>query len=418
MNKLKNGVKKILAGKGKYIVIGLVVLVAIVGLSQGASGVDVQGTTVDVGTVQSYVEEVGDFEAKTAITMNGRVAGVVEAVLKVEGDQVKAGDLLITLDQGDQLLLIQGTEAEIAAVYAELAEAGRADKNKVAQVQSQIALAQNIYVQSKENYDNNKVLYDSGAVSKADLDTSKRSYQDSLQSLRIAQNDLTLLTKGVSESVKKRYESQIQGLTAKLELEKRQLEQMSIKAPIDGIVTDKFVKVGDVVNFGTPIIEVSDPSAFHITSDLLVSDAGNIQTGYKVVISDPESDQEWLGEISKIYPKAFTKLSDLGIEQKRIKVEIAPVDMTFNRFGYEFDLKIIFEEKTDVLRCKDSAVFKIDDASYVFEVKNGKTHLASVTVGLEGEEYLEVLEGLEEGTKLVQSPGNSIEENMKVTLKE
>ena len=51
------------------------------------------------------------------------------------------------------------------------------------------------------------------------------------------------------------------------------------------------------------------------------------------------------------------------------------------------------------------------------ENERGKTVLAPITVGLEGEEYVEILEGLSEGDLLVQSPGNDLEEGMKVTLK-
>lgn len=417
MNKIKALAKWVFSGKKKYISIAIVIITIGFAASQNAPGTEVQGTIVDIGSVQRYVTEVGNFEAKTSITLNARLAGVVESVYKVEGDLVKAGDILVELDKGDQLLLIQGTEAEIDAVYADLSEVGRADGNKVSQIKSKIAQAQNHYIASKEAYDNNQVLFESGAISKLDLDTSKRNYQNSLESLHIAQNDLTFLTKGVSDPVKNRYESQIEALTAKLELEKRQLEQMSIKAPMDGMVTDKFVEIGDAVGFGTAIEEVSDPNAFHITSDLLVSDAANAEVGYKVKISDPETEAAWIGRIDKIYPKAFNKVSDLGIEQKRIKVEITAEDMVFDKFGYEFDLKIIFEDREDVLRCKDSAVFKIDNQDYVFKVVSSKTVLTPVTLGLEGEEYVEILEGLSEGDAIIQSPGNAMEEGLKVILK-
>ncbi|MBN2897560.1 MAG: efflux RND transporter periplasmic adaptor subunit [Clostridia bacterium] len=418
MKTIGKWIKWLWAGKKKYVVVAAVVVgVMVAAMGMKGSGLELQGTVVDTGVVQSYVEEVGDFEAKQAITLNGRVSGVVETIHHVEGDTVKAGDVLIELDKGDQLLLIQSTEAEIDAIYAELAEAGRADSNRIAQIKSKIAVAQNASIESKEVYDDNGLLYESGAISKVDLDNSKRDYEDSLQSLRIAQNDLTLLTKGVSESVQKQYESRIQALNAQLELEKRQLNQMSIQAPMDGVVTDKFVEIGDAVSFGTPIVEVSNPSAFQVVSDLLVSDAAGVKVGYKVIITDPESDEEWLGKIAKIYPKAFTKVSDLGIEQKRIKVEIEPEAMAFEKYGYEFDLKIIFEEKEAVLRCKDSALFKIDGQDYVFKVVGGKATLAPVTIGLEGEEYVEIFEGLSEGDMLVQSPGNELAEGMKVKIK-
>lgn len=409
--------KKLISGKRKYIGISIVVVIIGMAMSQGGDGVEVQGTSVDTGSVQRYVEEVGEFTAKTAITMNGRVTGVVEKVLKVEGDTVKMGEVLILMDLKDQLLKIQGTEAGIDAVYAELAEAGRADGNRVAQVKSQIALAQNVYVKSKEDNDNNELLYASGAISKSDRDSGQRVYQDSLQSLRIAQNDLSLLTKGVSESVKKQFESRISALNSTLEIEKRQLEQMQIKAPIDGVITDKFVKQGDVINFGTPIIEVSDPVAFHVTSDLLVSDARKAKVGYKVIISDPETDAQWQGEITKIYPKAFSKLSDLGIEQKRVKVEVDSKNMDFDRFGYEFDLKIIFEEHQDVLRCKDSAVFQIDGIAHVFKAVEGRIVLTPIEIGLQGEEYVEIISGLALDDEIVQSPGNALEEGLKVIIK-
>lgn len=417
MKKVKVIGKKLLKGKKKYIVVGILIVVIGMAMSQGGESVEVQGSTVDIGSVQRYVEEVGEFTAKNAITVNGRVSGVVDTIHKIEGDSVKAGDIIMILDQEDMKIQIQGTEAEIDAVYAELAEAGRMDGNLVAQLKSKIALAQNTYVKSKESYETNEALYSSGAISKQDRDNYKRDYEDSLQNLRIAQNDLTLITKGISESLRKQYESRINVLMAKLELEKRQLQQMEIKAPIDGIVTDKFVKVGDVINFGTALVEVSDPENYHITSDLLVSDAGNAEVGYKVIISDPETDGQWQGVISKIYPKAFSKLSDLGIEQKRVKVEIEPMDMIFDRFGYEFDLKIIFEEKEEILRCKDSAVFEIDGTPYVFKVTDGRAVLAPVSIGLEGEEYVEILSGLAQGDQIVQTPGNDLEEGMKVILK-
>jgi HlyD family secretion protein len=417
MKAVKKVMGRFLPEKKKYIVVGLLVVAVAIGLNQGGTGLEVQGTTVDIGVVQRYVEEVGEFTAKTAITVNGRVSGVVESVYKVEGDPVKAGDLIMELDKKDMEIQITGTEAEIDAVYAELAEAGRTDKNEVSQVKSRIALAQNTYVKSKEDYERNQVLFESGAVSKTDLDTSKRLFEDSEESLKIAQNDLTLLTKGISDSLKKQYESRIGALTAKLELEKRQLEQMSIKAPIDGILTDKYATRGDTVSFGSPLVEVSDPNAFHVTADLLVSDAGKTKVGYKVLITDPEGTGQWMGKINKIFPKAFTKLSDLGIEQKRVKVEIGTEDMIFDRFGYEFDIKIIFEEKEAILRCKDSAVFQIDGAYYVFKVVDGQTVLTEITIGLEGEEYVEVISGLSVGDAIVQSPGNDIEEGMRVILK-
>lgn len=417
MKAVKKVMGRFLPEKKKYIVVGLLVVAVAIGLNQGGTGLEVQGTTVDIGVVQRYVEEVGEFTAKTAITVNGRVSGVVESVYKVEGDPVKSGDLIMELDKKDMEIQITGTEAEIDAVYAELAEAGRTDKNEVSQVKSRIALAQNTYVKSKEDYERNQVLFESGAVSKTDLDTSKRLFEDSEESLKIAQNDLTLLTKGISESLKKQYESRIGVLTAKLELEKRQLEQMSIKAPIDGILTDKFATRGDTVSFGSPLVEVSDPNVFHVTADLLVSDAGKTKVGYKVLITDPEGTGQWMGKINKIFPKAFTKLSDLGIEQKRVKVEIGTEDMIFDRFGYEFDIKIIFEEKEAILRCKDSAVFQIDGAYYVFKVVDGQTVLTEITIGLEGEEYVEVISGLSVGDAIVQSPGNDIEEGMRVILK-
>jgi HlyD family secretion protein len=409
--------KWLFSGKRKYVLIGLLIAGMGYSVNQATPGVAVQGTRVDVGPVQRYVEEVGAFESKTTLSLKGRLSSHVETLYKVEGDSVKAGELVIELDKKDQLLVIQATEAEIDALYAQLAEAGRADINKVAQVKSKITQAQNTYIESKEDYENNLVLFESGAISKSDVEDSKLIYQNDLESLKIAKNDLTLLTKGVSDNVKRQYESQVQALIAQLELEKRQLEQMSIKAPMDGIVTDKFIEVGDTVSFGSALLEISDPEAVHITSDLLVSDAGNTQVGYKVKITDPESNQQWLGRIAKIYPKAFNKVSDLGIEQKRIKVEIDPENMVFDKFGYEFDLKIIFEDKESVLRCKDSAVFKIDNKNYVFKVVSDRTVLVPVVLGLEGEEYVEILEGLSQGDALIQSPSNELEEGIKVILK-
>jgi HlyD family secretion protein len=149
---------------------------------------------------------------------------------------------------------------------------------------------------------------------------------------------------------------------------------------------------------------------------VLIEDVVGVKLGSSVVIDGEDIGiKNMKGTVRKIYPKAFSKMSALGIEQKRVKVEI-----DFNstvedlRPGYDMTVKIITQSKNDTLLIAEKAVFNYQGKDHVFVNENGLAKLRAIEKGLESNEQVEVLKGLNEGDEIILSPDETLEEGVKI----
>ena len=139
-----------------------------------------------------------------------------------------------------------------------------------------------------------------------------------------------------------------------------------------------------------------------VKAEVLAQDAPELAMRQEAIISgDVLGDGELIGIVDKIHPRAVEKLSELGVLQRRVPVEITlekrPTDM---RPGYPVEVEIITAETTG-LALPLEAVFTLDGADKVFVIKNGRAVLTSVEIGLKGEDFLEVLAGVNSGDCLL-----------------
>ena len=109
-------------------------------------------------------------------------------------------------------------------------------------------------------------------------------------------------------------------------------------------------------------------------------------------------------------PSGFTKISSLGVRQQRVAVLI---DFDNSELGlgpgYELDVKIAVDTKEDILLVPGEAVFATAEGSGVFVIDGGRAGLRQVTTGLQGEDYYEVLKGLEPGETVILRPPTNLE---------
>jgi HlyD family secretion protein len=108
-------------------------------------------------------------------------------------------------------------------------------------------------------------------------------------------------------------------------------------------------------------------------------------------------------------------MSDLGIEQKRIRVEIN-MDNAGDQLrpGYDMTVKIITQSRKGVVLIPEKAVFDYLGKPHVFVNENGVSKLRTIEKGLESNEQVEVLTGLKEGEEIILSPDETLEEGMRI----
>ncbi|MBR0598297.1 efflux RND transporter periplasmic adaptor subunit [Sinanaerobacter chloroacetimidivorans] len=358
------GLKK----KRKWIILGAaaaaVVLISIIGASM--NGAEVESAVVDKGQVIKLIKESGTVEAENTVVIAAKNSGEIRKVLVEEGDRVTAGSKLMESEVTSAQMDIKSLQSDLAGLQAQ-------------------------YNQAKNLADKNKTLYEQGAL----------SYEDY----------------NASNTAAKQLSAQISSLSYTIKSYEESSGAAGVTAPINGTVTEVFIKAGETVTAGASLFEISDLSNIYVKVDLIAEDADLVQVGDPVKVYNEDAgftDENC--KVRKIHVKAQEKMSDLGINQKRVTIEIALSQSTALRLGSNLDIEISVDQRENAVRVSDKAVFELENKDYVYVVSDGKAVLREVELGLEGEDFIEVLSGLEEGDVIILSPEDEIQEGTKVKV--
>jgi len=405
-----------------WIVIFLVIAsLAGIKIMMGSPAVPVESAKVIRGNIEEYIEETGNLVLEEETVIYSVSSGKIIHSAKKAGETVKAGEILARIDNSDLLLETRALEAQKLAIAAKYDDArDTTNDEEIRRLNAQVRSAEAAYEEAKSTMDNNRVLYESGAVS---LDTYKSSVTKLAAAeagLETANSSLALAQKGASVNVRKQYEAQLSEIQARIEQLKKKSEDMVIKSPIDGMIMTSEVEEGSIVQVGSKLFEIGGSKGLYIESDVLIEDIAGVKVGSTVIIDDEDIGIKAMkGTVKKIHPKAVSKMSDLGIEQKRVRVEIG-LDGTIEglRPGYDLTVKIITQSRKDTLLIAEKAVFNYQGKDHVFVDEGGFAKLRAIEKGLESNEQIEVLKGLNEGEEVILSPDETLEEGAKIKTKE
>lgn len=371
---------------------------------------------VAYGRAADFVEETGTVKSRSQRTIYSEATGEIKNIHVTEGDFVKEGDPIAEIDSEKLEIEIKSLDAQIGGLRATYKEAIKpVDKEEIAKAQASVNKTKVLLNEAKRNLENSKKLYESQAISHEAYKTAEENLAVQENTLKIEENELQLLKKGVSSNIKNQYEAQIAQLVYQKEILEKSREELMIKAPVSGIITETFLKEGAYVQQGTEVIEIANIKDLYIEVDVLASEVGEIkENGSAIIFSEDLGIDKLEGKVEKIYPKAFSKVSDLGIEQKRVRIEVAITENTELKIGYEVDCKFELWSKANILVVPDNTVFDFNDSKYVFIVEKDIAVLKKIETGLEGEDYIEIQSGLKEGDKVIVSPNEDIEEGVKI----
>lgn len=389
-------------------------------IKSGGQAVAVESAKVSKGDIVEYVEETGDLMLEDETEVYSTAAGKVDKVLKKAGEAVKAGETLVAIDNdlALQIKALKSRKLSTSAQYDEIKTT--ADEEEIRTLSAQVNASEAAYEELKSAADNNKILFEAGAISLDTLKASITKLATAEASLETANSNLAAAQKGASVNVRKQYEAQLAEIQANIEQLEKKSGEMVVKSPIDGIVMTSQVAEGNIVQMGSKLFDIGGSKGFYLESDILIEDIAGVKLGSPVIVENADLGiKDMKGTVRKIYPKAFNKMSELGIEQKRIKVEIdlntAGQEL---RPGYDVTVRIITQSKKDVLLISDKAIFEYQGKDYVFVNEGGAAKLRAIEKGLESNEQVEVLKGLKEGEEIILSPDESLKEGAKIKSKE
>ncbi len=364
----------------------------------------VDAAEVGRGPLQVSIDEEGETRVRDRYVVSSPLAARILRIELEPGDPVAANSTVVaTLRPADPTLLDTRTQAE-AAARIRAAEASvattRAERDRAAaEVRyadadlARIAKLQGEAIVSKEQLD----------AASLRADTRKEAHRAADFAVRTAQHQLELARAALRPEGPDR------------------LAPLEIRSPIDGVVLRRLRESEAVVAPGEALLELGAPGEIEIVSDLLSTDAVKIRPGTRVLIEQWGGEAPLEGQVRRVEPSGFTKISALGVEEQRVNVIVdivSPAEQWQNLGdGYRVEVRILIWEKADVLKVPTSALFRRGESWAVFVVADDKAAERTVELGQRNGLEAEVLGGLSGGERVVLHPGDQIHDGVGVEVR-
>lgn len=379
---------------------GVIVAVMIaVALWPDVTSVDV--APVSRGPMQVTVDEEGETRVRDRFVVSAPVAGRLLRVELEPGDAVACDQVVIRIAPADVPLLDARALAELRTVANAASEAvavARAERDRAASALERATAAERRV----------SALVAIGAVSREDFETA--------QSTRTAA--ASLLT--AAEHAVARADAEWQAARMRLARPSSR-DVISVKAPVSGVVLKRLRESESVVAAGEPLIEIGDPRQIEIVADLLSADAVRVHAGDSVSIERWGGPHPLRGEVRRVEPSGFLKVSALGVEEQRVNVIVSledPLAASELGDGYRVDVRIAIWRSHDALTVPIGALFRSGRDWAVFLWEDGQAKLRIVEVGERNNDVAQVLKGLDAGQRVVLHPPDTVADGARVRARQ
>jgi len=377
-----------------------VALLAVLAWLFRPAAVAVDLVAVDRGPLTVSVSDEGETRVRDMYVVSAPVTGFMRRIELDVGDEVVADETVVArIEPSDPSFLDVRSQAEARAGVESAAAARTHAAAQVERAQAELDFA-------RAEFERMRALARSHTVSENELDSAER---------RARTAEAALAEARAQRQVR---ESEYQVARARLltpataRQQAADCECVTVFSPVSGRVLRIVNESAGVVPSGTPLAEIGDPDRLEVVVDLLSADAVRVQAGQRVIIEAWGGDQPLAGEVRRVEPFGFTKVSALGIEEQRVNVvvDIQDARERWQRLGhgYRVEPRIVLWEATDVLRVPLSALFRQGDRWAVFVERDGRAELRPVEIGQGNGLEAEVRSGLAAGERVVLHPGDRI----------
>ncbi len=342
------------------------------------------------GTLIRTVSAPGSIESETAVKISAQVSAKVTALPFEEGDDVKKDDVIVRLDSRDLEAVVESAQAQQKSEEARLAGAEAALERARQDVERQRALA-------------------------ASRDVAPQVLEAAEAEYRQAESQVQAVTQSIASS------------SANIRRALRDLENTTIRSPMDGTITALTTEVGEQVlgtfnNAGTVIMEIADLSTMVVKARVDESMVAPVKEGQHArVYINMYPDRVFEGEVKLVGLRNISG-SD-GTRYVEVEIALKLKEGERLRTGLTANVDIEVETLYDVIKVPSQSVVdrRLDDlpktisespvidknkpfARVVFSLKDGKASAIPVSIGASDLTHTVVLAGLDEGTRVIAGP--------------
>ena len=352
--------------------------------------------------MQRHIVLSGQTVADASINLAPKYNGRITAVYADLGDHVEEGQVLMVQDLGDLDISIAQNSAAAGAAWADAREASAA-------YNANIISKRNAYELAKAKYERQKYLFSIGAISQDTLDSMEQEFSASRAAYEVLANQVA---DGGAAAV------QSKELTARkqehaTEALKKQREDMILRAPRAGVIAYRSAEVGALAAAGTKTFVLVDNSHINIDCSIAENDAAILQPGMAVTVTIDALGRDFMGKIIFVSPAM-----EEGAKSYQVRISLEDADETV-KAGLFAHTAVDIMQKPQALFVPKEAVLTRNGQQYVFVLlEEDKVEQRPVKIGLLNDESEEIIEGLNEGEKVVLTNQDKLRSGMKVKVAE
>ena len=390
------------------------IFVAILLLRSNASVLRVSADVVTISEVEKgefndYVRLTSTAQPITTVQLSPLETGVVERIVAEEGTKVRRGDVIVEMSNNSLSMQILQSEADLAEKQNILRN------TLISMEQERLTLKQDklqldIDVDRKYRaYMRNERLYKNNLLAKEDWMQSKEDYELALNQRTLNEEKQYQDSLFRSNQVGQMEES-LRSMSLNMQLIRQRVDNLKIKAPIDGEVGMLNVVLGQSVGEGTAIGQVNDLSAYKVTAQIDEHYIDRVTIG--LTASFERQDNLYEMVLRKVYPE---------VREGQFRADfVFSGEVPENiRSGQTYYLNLQLGQPTEAVMIPRGSFYQLTGGSWIYVVnaEGTKAFRRKIRIGRQNPQYYEVLEGLDPGEKVITSSYDNFGEHDVLMLK-
>jgi HlyD family secretion protein len=342
-----------------------------------------------------------------------KISAPVSRMLVNRGDHVRIGQLIADLESKDLAAAVQ--EARFQYQQAQSAYAtvtGATVVEDETKARADVQSAQSAFDAAKKLYDSRVALEKEGALAQKQVDETKLQMVQAQTQLETAQQHLKSLNGVGRQEAVRAAQAQMDAAKAHEDALSVQLSYARVLSPINGVISERLVNVGEAASAGMPLVSIVDISQLRAVANVPVKDAETIKLGRPARVAGPDGDIA--GTVAVVSPSANANATTV-----EVWVQI-PNPGERLKPGATARVSIIAETIQNTLVVPAAALLNGDGGRQKVMVVSSDSvaHERMVAVGVRQGDRVQILSGVQQGDQVVTSGGLGLDDKAKVTIQQ
>ena len=360
-------------------------------------------STVEQGNFNDYVRLSGTVQPMTSVQLSPLESGMVERIVAEEGTQVKRGDVILELSNNSLSMQILQSEADLAEKQNILRNTMISmEQERLSLRQEKLQLDLEVS-RLKRVYEQNQNLYNDKLLAREEYLQAKENYELAVRKRELVlerqKQDSLYRTSQVAQM-----EESLRSMQLNMELIRQRVDNLKVKAPIDGEVGILDAVLGQSLSQGANIGQVNNLTTYKVQAQVDEHYIDRITTG--LIASFERQDSKHEMQLYKIYPEVRNG-------QFKADFRFSSTVPKNIRSGQTYYLNLQLGETAEAILIPRGSFYQATGGRWIYVVdKSGeKAVRREIRIGRQNPQYYEVLEGLQPGEKVITSSYDNFGEN-------